>query len=318
MVRLDPVVAKARNLVEPHLSTPVVVAVSGGADSLALAAAVGFFVRRRGADARAVVVDHGLQAGSAEVAARAAEQCAALGLPAVVRQVSVEDLGTGPEDAARAARYRALHEEAGDSAILLAHTLDDQAETVLLGLGRGSGPRAIDGMRPISGRLHRPFLSLRRAETEHICRWHDLDWWSDPHNDDPAYRRVRVRRELLPMLEDVLGGGVAEALARTADLVRLDADLLDRIALATLAGAGGIDDVVSFAEVEQPIRLRVWRRLAIAAGANAGELSHGHTLALDSLLAARGGTQIELPGHVTAVREAHAVHFHESPSSRSD
>src|SRR5690606_32594061 len=131
------------------------VAVSGGADSLALAAVVAFFVRRRGVGARAVVVDHGLQAGSADVAARAVQQCEGLGLPASVRAVDVHDLGTGPEDAARVARHRALRDAAGEAPILLAHTLDDQAETVLLGLGRGSGPRAIHGMRAANGSLRR-------------------------------------------------------------------------------------------------------------------------------------------------------------------
>ncbi|MFS0883818.1 tRNA lysidine(34) synthetase TilS [Aeromicrobium sp. 179-A 4D2 NHS] len=316
MARLDPLVARARRLVEPHLGPGSVVAVSGGADSLALAAVVAFFVTRRGADARAVVVDHGLQDGSAEVAARAAEQCASLGLPATVRRVEVEDLGTGPEDAARTARYRALREEAGDGHVLLAHTLDDQAETVLLGLGRGSGSRAIQGMRPANGPLRRPFLTLRRAETERICALHGLDWWQDPHNDDPAYRRVRVRRELLPLMEDVLGGGVAEALARTADLVRADADAVDVLALRATPASGRVEDVRALAGLADPVRLRVWRRLAIDAGAAAGELSHAHTLALDGLLAARGGTRVELPGGVSAVRDGATIRFEPTPSPR--
>ncbi|GAA3542026.1 tRNA(Ile)-lysidine synthase [Aeromicrobium flavum] len=309
MARLDPFVARARNLVEPHLVPGAVVAVSGGADSLALAAVVAFFVRRRELEARAVVVDHGLQPGSAEVAARAVEQCAGLGLPASVRRVEVRDVGTGPEDAARAARYLALHDEAGNAPILLAHTLDDQAETVLLGLGRGSGPRAIQGMRAVNGHLRRPFLTLRRADTERICALHDLDWWDDPHNEDPAYRRVRVRCELLPLMEDVLGGGVAEALARTADLVRMDADAVDGLAIRAMPTSGGIEDLWTFADLDTPVRLRIWRRLAIDAGASPGELSHAHTLALDGLLQARGGTRIELPGHVTAVREGDRVRF---------
>ena len=308
MTRLDPLVARARRLVEPHLEPGCVVAVSGGADSPALAAVVSFFVHRRGLDARAVIVDHGLQEGSADVAARAAEQCESLGLPATVRRVAVVDRGTGPEDAARTARYRALHDEA-DGSILLAHTLDDQAETVLLGLGRGSGPRAIDGMRPASGALRRPFLTLRRAETERICSLHDLEPWRDPHNDDDAYRRVRIRREVLPLMEDVLGGGVAEALARTADLVRMDADTVDLLAVRAMPTTGSIEDVWTFADLEAPVRLRIWRRRAIEAGASPGELSHAHTLALDGLLSARGGTRIELPGSVTAVRRGSAVVF---------
>ncbi len=309
MTRLDPLVARARRLVEPYLAPGAVVAVSGGADSLALAAVVGFFVRRRGLDARAVVVDHGLQEGSATVASRAAAQCEAVGLPAVVRAVEVRDLGTGPEDAARTARYRALHAEAAQAPVLLAHTLDDQAETVLLGLGRGSGPRAVGGMRPADGRLRRPFLTLRRADTERICALHGLDWWDDPHNADPTYRRVRVRRELLPLMEEVLGGGVAEALARTAELVRMDADVVDRLAIRATPTSGRVDDVAAFAALDAPVRLRVWRRLAIGAGAAAGELSYAHTRALDGLLSAPGGTRIELPGHVVAVRRGDAVVF---------
>lgn len=309
MRRLDPLVARARNLVEPHLAPGAVVAVSGGADSLALAAVVGFFVTRRDATARAVVVDHGLQAGSAEVATRAASQCEGLGLPATVRRVIVEDTASGPEDAARRARYRALREEAAGAPILLAHTLDDQAETVLLGLGRGSGPRAISGMRPVNGDLRRPFLTLRRHETEHICTQYDLDWWVDPHNADPRFRRVRVRREVLPLLEDVLGGGVAEALARTADLVRTDADALDALAAEAAPVDGGIDELPTFAGLDPALRRRVWRMLAIDAGASAGELSHQHTTALDGLLSAPGGTTIELPGGVSAVRIGDRVTF---------
>jgi len=164
-------------------------------------------------------------------------------------------------------------------------------------------------MRAASGPLRRPFLTLRRAETERICGLHDLDWWQDPHNDDPAYRRVRVRRELLPLMEEVLGGGVAEALARTADLVRMDADAVDVMALRALPDSGRVEDVWTFADLPTPVRLRVWRRLAIDAGASAGELSHAHTLALDGLLSARGGTRIELPGGVTAVRSGPSVVF---------
>ena len=126
----------------------------------------------------------------------------------------------GREAAARTARYAALDAvaDALGRDVLLGHTLDDQAETVLLGLGRGSGPRSIAGMRPRSGRYLRPLLGVRRATTEAACRALGLDCWDDPHNDDRALQRVRLRREVLPLLEDVLQGGVAEALARTAVL----------------------------------------------------------------------------------------------------
>lgn len=309
MARLDPLVARARNLVAPHLADGAIVAVSGGADSLALAAVVAFFVERRGINARAVIVDHQLQSGSAEVAARAADECTRLGLPASVHRVEVEAQGPGLEGAAREARYRLLRAEAGSAPILVAHTLDDQAETVLLGLGRGSGPNAISGMRPVRGQVHRPFLALRRSETEHICRVYDLDWWNDPHNDDPAFRRVRVRREVMPLLEDALGGGVAEALARTADLVRQDSDALDALADAAMPESDHIADVTAFALLDRAVRTRVWRRLAIRAGALAGELSHAHTESLDSLLTAPGGTQVQLPGFLVAIRRNDRVEF---------
>lgn len=302
MSRLEPVVARGRAAIRAALADlapgrPVVAGVSGGADSLALAACLAFVAGRDGRPARAVVVDHGLQPGSDAVARRAAEQVRALGLPADVVRVHVGRDG-GPEAAARTARRRALLESAGDGVVLLAHTLDDQAETVLLGLGRGSGPRSLAGMRAVDDPWVRPFLTLRRADTEAICRAHELEPWTDPHNADPRYRRVRVRHEALPLLEDVLGGGVAEALARTADLVRDDADLLDAMAVDLLT-----DDVEVLARLGPALRSRVLRRLAIGAGARAGELSARHVRELERLvLDWHGQARVELPGGVHATR----------------
>ena len=205
----------------------VLVALSGGADSLALAAATAFEAPRAGIRAGAVVVDHGLQEGSDAVAARAADQARAMGLnPVLVTRVEVGTEG-GPEAAARDARYAAILTavtDTGARCALLAHTLDDQAETVLLGLARGSGPGSLMGMEADAGLLRRPLLGIRRTETRQACLDEGLEPWDDPHNLDPAYARVRVRERVLPVLEAELGPGVAEALARTAALLREDGD----------------------------------------------------------------------------------------------
>lgn len=309
---LDPAVARGRLLVRGALDDvpagrDVLIAVSGGADSLALAAVTAFEARTAGWALRAVIVDHRLQAQSADVARHAGEQLAELGVDARIVEVSVGERG-GPEAAARQARYAALDADPAD-VIVLAHTLDDQAETVLLGLGRGSGPRAIAGMPAVSGRYRRPLLALRRTETEQICRAHGLTWWDDPHNADPKYRRVRIRNEVLPLLEDVLSGGVVEALGRTADQIRADVDFLDALAARH-------DDLTVAALVELPeaLRLRVLRRAAIAAGAAGDELAFTHIRAIDTLITGwRGQTRIELPGHVSAKRKGDRIIFGPTP-----
>ncbi|MFC4124319.1 tRNA lysidine(34) synthetase TilS [Nocardia rhizosphaerae] len=212
---------------------PVVVGLSGGADSLALVAAAVVEV----GEVWVVVVDHQLQDGSAEVAERAAAQARALGCAsALVMSVEVGREG-GPEAAARAARYAALESVRGDRPVLLGHTLDDQAETVLLGLARGSGGRSIQGMAAWNAPWGRPLLGVRRAETRQMCADLGIEPWDDPHNVDPAYTRVRLRTEVLPLLEDVLGGGVAKALARTAEQLRDDGAVLDRLTADLLRAA---------------------------------------------------------------------------------
>ena len=312
---LDPAVATGRNLVRDALAdlgpgARVVLGVSGGADSLALAAVTSFVADRASYELSAVVVDHGLQDGSAAVATRAVDQLATLGVGARVVTVDVGRVG-GPEAAARTARRATLADAGADAgAVLLAHTLDDQAETVLLGLGRGSGPRSISGMAPRDGLWRRPFLTLRRADTERICRVHGLDWWTDPHNSDPVFRRARVRAELMPLLEDVLGGGVAEALARTADQVRADTTHLDLL-------AGRIDDVHdvgTLADLPAALRSRALRRAALAAGADPAALSAGHLAELDRLVTDwRGQRRVELPGGICASRTGSSLSFTDTP-----
>ncbi|MGL4339623.1 MAG: tRNA lysidine(34) synthetase TilS [Rhodoglobus sp.] len=211
----------------------VLVALSGGPDSLALAAATRFEARRAGLRAGAVIIDHALQKDSADVAATAAAQAHTLGLkPVLVTRVSVGSEG-GPEAAARTARYDALATaaaETGAVAVLLGHTLDDQAETVLLGLARGSGASSLQGMAPSSGLYRRPLLGIPRENTVQFCADSGLVPWHDPHNRDTAFTRVRVRRAVLPVLEAELGPGIREALVRTAEQLREDADALDHFA----------------------------------------------------------------------------------------
>lgn len=251
---LDPAVAEVRRAVRTALAgladgSTVVVALSGGADSLALAAAAAFEAPKAGLTAVTVTVDHGLQEGSADAAAAAAAHARGLGLEARVVEVEV-GAGGGPEAAARTARYGALRAEAsrlGAVAVLTGHTLDDQAETVLLGLSRGSGAGSLQGMAPASPLadrlvLLRPLLGVRRDTTRAACAAQGLEVWSDPHNDDPSFARVRVRRRVLPVLEAELGPGIAEALARTAEQLREDSDAFAEMIDET------IEDIVEHAE----------------------------------------------------------------------
>ncbi|WP_027332260.1 tRNA lysidine(34) synthetase TilS [Mycolicibacterium tusciae] len=241
------------------------VALSGGADSLALTAAAAKVM-----PTTALIVDHRLQAESGAVAATAREQ--ALSLGCVEAQVICVDVGTagGPEAAARTARYRALDTARGDAPVLLAHTLDDQAETVLLGLGRGSGARSIAGMRPLDPPWGRPLLGIRREVTQAACAELNLTPWQDPHNVDRRYTRARLRAEVLPLLEEVLGGGVAEALARTAAALREDTEVLDGLAdreLAEVSIAGGLD-TARLVDLPDAVRRRVIRGWLLAGGAS--------------------------------------------------
>lgn len=240
------------------------VAVSGGPDSVALAAAAAT-VR----PTTALIVDHGLQPGSEAVAAAA--RVVALDLGCVSARVLPVRVGAagGPEAAARTARYAALDSARDGAPVLLGHTLDDQAETVLLGLGRGSGARSVAGMKVCDPPWFRPLLGVRRNATVAACTELGLTTWDDPHNTDPRYTRVRLRREVLPLLEDVLGGGVAEALARTALALREDTDLLDEMAADHLAGARGETGLRLDAVRELPgaLRRRVLRGWLLAEGA---------------------------------------------------
>jgi tRNA(Ile)-lysidine synthase len=297
----------ALNSKDKHL----LVACSGGADSLALAFAARYVAIRRYLDYAAVVIDHQLQDGSAEVAAGVRQQLDRLGYAdVIVTKIEVDESATvGPEAAARQARYRALDAaaRARSATVLLGHTLDDQAETVMLGLARGSGGRSLAGMAPRAGHLLRPFLNLRRETTEQACAELGLEPWQDPHNTDRRYTRVRVRETVLPTMETELGPGVAEALARTAELLRDDTDLLDRLAAdayRTAEGLGGTDTLDCAALESQPpaLRRRILRLWLLTHGI--GDLSLRHISAVESLVIDwHGQKSVEVPG-ATVTRNA--------------
>jgi tRNA(Ile)-lysidine synthase len=296
----SPAVAELRSAVRPGLTRsarPVLVACSGGADSVALAGAVAFEAPRAGVPAGGVTVDHGLQPGSAERAEATAGLLRKLGLdPVAVLTVEVGTEG-GPEAAARSARTAALGQAADGARVALGHTLDDQAETVLLGLGRGSGPRSIAGMVEERGRFWRPLLGVRRATTRRACADQGLPVWEDPWNTDPAYTRARLRGEALPLLEDVLGGGVAPALARTAALLREDLDALDALAAANAARLTGPEglDARGTATLPAALRRRVLRSWLRDGGVPDVQAVHLH--AVDALLVDwHGQGPVDLPG----------------------
>jgi tRNA(Ile)-lysidine synthase len=311
---LDPAVADVRRVVRGALAglpggAAVVVALSGGADSLALAAAVAFEAPKAGVTAVSVSVDHGLQDGSADAAARAAAQAQTLGLEARIVPVEIgPDGGGGPEAAARAARYDALAAAARDigaSAILLGHTLDDQAETVLLGLARGSGGASLQGMAAASDldgiALLRPLLDLRRATTRAACAAAGLQPWEDPHNADRRFARVRVRETVLPVLESELGPGIAEALARTAAQLREDADAFDEMIDETIedlvehAEAGISVSVAALAANPAALRHRIIRH--VVAAEFGASLTRVQTLEVARLVTDWSGQgPIDLPG----------------------
>jgi tRNA(Ile)-lysidine synthase len=328
-MRLDPVVLAIRQAVEPQTrtnlrrGTPVLVACSGGADSLALLAAAVAVADR---PVIGVTVDHGLQEGSAAVAERVVTQMAELGVTETVAiRVQVRALGQGTEAAAREARYAALTEVAArfdSGAVLLGHTLDDQAETVLLGLTRGSGGRSISGMRRQFDVFRRPLLSITRAQTEAACTAQGIDWWEDPHNRDPRFTRARIRHVVMPRLERELGPGVAEALVRTAEQIRRDVAALDGMAGERMQS---YDEAAGFAvrdiETETAaVRMRMLRLAAVAAGCPAGELFAVHVDALERQVWNRDHLPktIQLPGRVSAVRSGDYLRFVPPPIDPGD
>jgi tRNA(Ile)-lysidine synthase len=294
-----------REFLRPLRFDELNVALSGGADSLALTEAAAHVGGQIGVPVRALIVDHRLQADSARVAAEAAVLARKLGAHTVeVLTVEVGGPG-GPEAAARRARYAALRGALSgpDDLVLLGHTRDDQAETVLLGLGRGSGPRSVAGMKPLDPPWGRPLLDVPRSLTRQACEELGVVPWEDPHNADPRFTRVRLRAEVLPLLEDVLNGGVSGALARTAAQLREDLEALDSLATDLLESAREGTRLRAGALAAQPaaLRRRALRRWLIEAGAR--DLTDGHLRSVDALVSEwHGQGGVWLPGSLVVDR----------------
>lgn len=306
----------------------ILVACSGGADSLALAAATAFVVKATARRAGAVSVDHGIQAGSAHRARIVSSELVGMGLePVESVHVDARAGRSGPEGTARTIRYRALDDAAARhraAAILLGHTLDDQAETVLLGLARGSGARSLSGMAMVTGLYRRPLLHLDR-DTVRAAVPAGVKPWNDPHNADAAFARARVRTTVMPVLEAELGPGVARALARSATLLRADADTLDALSSATSwrRVADMAEDLESnrpeelselpvdrLAQLPRAIRWRVLRRAAIAAGCPPTDLTAAHIESIDELIQSwHGQVGIDLPGAIRSRRVGNTLTF---------
>jgi len=307
----DAIVA-IRNAVKPFLQSCeagdlVLVAVSGGADSLALAYALLKESQPLAITAVAVTIDHQLQAGSALQAEKVISQLKEFGYEKVFIEKVVVDFKSGIEAGARDARYQALTavaEKEQAQKIFLGHTRDDQAETVLLGLARGSGTRSLSGMAVENGKYVRPLLALTRAQTVAACEEIGVAFWNDPHNMNKDFSRVRVRIEVLPVMEEKIGPGISAALARSASLLRDDADALDAIADVEISQLNLADlDCQRLGELPRAIRTRIIRAALYGAGAPSGSITWDHVAAVEALITHwHGQGALSLPGGVKVER----------------
>jgi tRNA(Ile)-lysidine synthase len=284
----------------------VLVAVSGGADSLALAYALSVEAEKLAIAVIGVTVDHQLQSASAEQAQKVVDQLLKFGLTCVIKKVTV-DIKEGLEASARKVRYEAINEVATEKnavSVFLGHTKDDQAETVLLGLARGSGTRSLSGMAHHNGIYVRPLLEITRIQNEDLCKEVGLEYWNDPHNQDSQFARVRVRNEALPILEKSIGPRISDALARSAHLLRDDADALDHWAKREEIHLDLLDlDCAHLETLPRAIRTRIIRSAIYAAGAPTGSVSADHVSAVEALISAwKGQGALNLPGGVKVER----------------
>jgi len=313
MARLAPPVARIRSAVRSVCAdlppdSLILVACSGGPDSMALAAGSAFVVPRLGHRCGLITVDHQLQSGSGDQADRVADWARSTGFDPV--EVATVTVGTdgGPEAAARDSRYAALR-SAGDrwgaAAVLLGHTRDDQAETVLLALSRGAGPHGLSGMPTRRDRWWRPLLDVSRADTLAACEALDLPVWHDPHNRAPEYARVRVR-EAMPHLTEALGTKLVANLARTARLVAEDNAALDALATRLLREAVTDDDLLvgELSSAPRALRTRAIRRWLLDSGARAADLATVHIDTVDDLVTDwHGQRAAQLPGGISVRRQ---------------
>jgi tRNA(Ile)-lysidine synthase len=305
-------IVEIRNAVKAHLAKlepgdSVLVAVSGGADSLALAYAV---LKESAANVirtLAVTVDHQLQENSDVQALKVSKQLHDMGFENVFIEKVKVNTESGIEAGARSARYQAITELAEKekvTKVFLGHTRDDQAETVLLGLARGSGTRSMSGMAIDNGLFVRPLLSITREQTENACAEINVSIWNDPHNFNEEFSRVKVRLNVLPIMEENLGPGISAALARSAALLRDDADALDTIALEAVTSMNLKDlDCEKLSTLPRAIRTRILRIAIYGSGAPSGSISADHVAAVEALVTSwHGQGALSLPGGVKVER----------------
>jgi tRNA(Ile)-lysidine synthase len=296
----------------------VLVGCSGGADSLALAWTTLVVGKRLELKTGAVIVDHQLIPESNSVALNAKKQCEELGIQEVIiKKVNVEQNHEGLEAAARIARYEAfenvLH-ETNAQAILLAHTQDDQAETVLMRLTRGSGAKSLSGMAQVSGKYLRPFLHLRKKLVHDSLDLIGLKAWQDPANTDHQFLRVKVRHELMPKIVEVLGESAISSLDKTSQLLRVDNQALEELAQQFFDSQKDVKtnglEISELEKLPEAIRTRVLRIFAIASGVHPGPFSFEHIEAIDALVKNwHGQGNVDLPGFIQATRVDGSLRF---------
>ena len=299
-----------RKAVKPWLtdsSQTILFGCSGGADSMALALAL--LLESNRTKVIPVVVDHGLQSGSAQITAQTISKLKDIGYTQIESAIAQVKITDGLEASARRARYQIFNQFIDSHQpkyFLLAHTLNDQAESVLLGLARGSGARSLAGMAVENNVYVRPLLKISRQMTEAACVEAGMTFWSDPHNQDLKFARVRVRKNVLPALEENLGPGITEALVRSADLLRDDADALDGFALKFFNQVDSTNlDVNDLERLPKAIRTRVLRLAIYKAGAPMGTLTAEHISAAEALISQwHGQKEVSLPGNVKLLRNS--------------
>jgi tRNA(Ile)-lysidine synthase len=297
-----------RKVLRPWLennSQPILFGCSGGADSMAMALAL--FIESKDQKIIPIVVDHGLQPNSAEVTKQTITTLQKIGyqeIKSAVAQITITD---GLEASARRARYQIFNQfidSYNARFFMLAHTLNDQAEQVLLGLARGSGTRSLSGMAIQNNIFVRPLLKISRAITEAACIEGGVTTWQDPHNEDERFTRVKVRKNVLPVIEENLGPKITEALARSADLLRDDADALDGFAGEFISQVDSSNlEVRDLERLPKAIRTRVLRLAIYNAGAPSGTLSAEHISAVEALISDwHGQKEVSLTGNVKVSR----------------
>ena len=292
----------------------ILVACSGGADSLALAWTSQVVAKRLGLNLICVIIDHQLIKESAQVALEAKIKCENFGIEKVViKQIEVKENKEGLEAAARKARYEAFEQltiEFDAKAVLLAHTQDDQAETMLMRLTRGSGAKSLSAMKEVSGKYLRPFLHIRKFELVNALEKEGITYWQDPANTDYKFLRAKVRHELMPKLIEVLGQSAIESLDKTSDLLKEDNDALDLIAQENYDKLNKELKVENLEEYPAAIRKRIIKIAALEAGVISGPFSYEHIEAIDALVTNwRGQGNVDLPGFIQASRVNQTIRF---------